>query len=163
MCYNTQNPFREGDLLSVNIAYFLTPKNRVVFLYDDNTFRQGLEKMRHHGYTAVPVISRDGRYVGTVSEGNFLWRILDPSRDDPDATFSIKEMERLKVRDILRDDVPPVGITASVEKLVNSAMKQNFVPVVDDLGRFIGIVTRKDVIRCLAVQQVGLQALREIG
>lgn len=146
----------------MNIAYFLTPKNRVVFLYDDNTFRQGLEKMRHHGYTAIPVIRRDGRYVGTVSEGNFLWRILDPSMGDPEATFSIKDMEKLHVRDILRDDVPPVGITASVEKLVNSAMKQNFVSVVDDLGRFIGIVTRKDVIRCLAVQRNEQPVLMQI-
>lgn len=61
----------------MNIAYFLLPKNRVAYLYDDCTFRQGLEKMRHHGYTAIPVITRDGQYVGTVSEGIFSggsWR-----------------------------------------------------------------------------------------
>ena len=49
----------------MNIAYFLLPKHSVAYLYDDCTFRQGLEKMRHHGYTAIPVISRDGKYVGT--------------------------------------------------------------------------------------------------
>ena len=65
----------------MNIAYFLLPKNRVAYLYDDYTFRQGLEKMRHHGYTAIPVISRDGKYVGTVSEGDFLWRLLSDERD----------------------------------------------------------------------------------
>ena len=54
----------------MNIAYFLLPKARVAHVYDDNTFRQGLEKMRHHGYTAIPVISRTGQYVGTVSEGD---------------------------------------------------------------------------------------------
>ena len=65
----------------MNIAYFLLPKNRVAYLYDDYTFRQGLEKMRHHGYTAIPVISRDGKYVGTVSEGDFLWRLLSDEQD----------------------------------------------------------------------------------
>ena len=60
----------------MNIAYFLIPKSSVAYLYDDFTFRQGLEKMRHHGYTAIPVITRDGRYMGTVSEGDFLWRLL---------------------------------------------------------------------------------------
>ena len=45
----------------MNIAYFLLPKARVAHVYDDNTFRQGLEKMRHHGYTAIPVISRTGQ------------------------------------------------------------------------------------------------------
>jgi len=55
---------RKGAL-SVNIAYFLLPKSRIAYLYDDFTFRQGLEKMRNRGYTAIPVITRDGRVVYT--------------------------------------------------------------------------------------------------
>ena len=78
----------------MNIAYFLLPKHSVAYLYDDCTFRQGLEKMRHHGYTAIPVISRDGKYVGTVSEGDFLWQLL--SKDCETLTaYSMKDMERL--------------------------------------------------------------------
>ena len=130
----------------MNIAYFLLPKNRVAYLYDDYTFRQGLEKMRHHGYTAIPVISRDGKYVGTVSEGDFLWRLVSDDRDS--RTCSMKELEQLRVRDILREtQYLPVRITVSMEELLSSAMNQNFIPVVDDIGSFIGIVTRKDIIR----------------
>ena len=140
----------------MNIAYFLTPKSSVAYLYDDCTFRQGLEKMRHRGYAAIPVISRDGRYVGTVSEGDFLWRILEPGASGQDGSFSMRDMERLQIRDILKSDRPPVRITVSMEDLVTSAMKQNFVPVVDDLGSFIGIVTRKDIIRYLSEQKSSL-------
>ena len=133
----------------MNIAYFLLPKNRVAYLYDDYTFRQGLEKMRHHGYTAIPVISRDGKYVGTVSEGDFLWRLVSDDRDS--RTCSMKELEQLRVRDILREtQYLPVRITVSMEELLSSAMNQNFIPVVDDIGSFIGIVTRKDIIRYFA-------------
>lgn len=134
----------------MNIAYFLIPKNSVAYLYDDCTFRQGLEKMRHHGYAAIPVITRDGRYVGTVSEGDFLWRLLseEPSTQTP---FSMKDMEHLRIRDILRaNSYPPVRITVTMEALLHSAMNQNFIPVVDDLGNFTGIVTRKDIIRYFA-------------
>ena len=134
----------------MNIAYFLLPKNRVAYLHDDHTFRQGLEKMRHHGYTAIPVITRDGHYLGTVSEGDFLWKLLD-GEEDHLQTLSMKSMEKLHVRDILRSDqYPSVRITVSMEELVNSAMKQNFIPVVDDLGSFIGIITRQDIIRFFA-------------
>jgi len=134
----------------MNIAYFLLPKNRVAYLHDDHTFRQGLEKMRHHGYTAIPVITRDGHYLGTVSEGDFLWKLLD-GEEDHLQPLSMKSMEKLHVRDILRSDqYPPVRITVSMEELVNSAMKQNFIPVVDDLGSFIGIITRQDIIRFFA-------------
>lgn len=136
----------------MNIAYFLLPKGRAAYLYDDYTFRQGLEKMHHHGYTAIPVISRSGQYIGTVSEGDFLWRLL--SKEDGSRAYTMKEMEQLQVRDILRDNsYPSVRITVTMDELLDSAMQQNFIPVVDDLGNFIGIVTRKDIIRYFAEQK----------
>ncbi|MCI8398943.1 MAG: CBS domain-containing protein [Oscillibacter sp.] len=133
----------------MNIAYFLLPKYCVTYLYDDQSFRQGLEKMRYHGYTAIPVINRQGQYVGTISEGDFLWQLF------PDGKHSCpknqKDLEKRCIRDLLREDhYPPVRITVSMEELVNSAMNQNFTPVVDDLGNFVGIITRRDVIRHLA-------------
>ena len=128
----------------MNIAYFLLPKSRIAYLYDDFTFRQGLEKMRNRGYTAIPVITRDGRYVGTVSEGDFLWRLLDT--DDP----SMKKAEELRVRDIIGSKYPAVRITVTMDALLESAMNQNFIPVIDDLDNFIGIVTRRDIISYLA-------------
>ena len=135
----------------MNIAYFLLPKSRVAYLYDDFTFRQGLEKMHHHGYTAIPVITRSGQYLGTVSEGDFLWRLLAKETGDSQQPFSMKEMEHLHVRDILRDNsYPSVRITVTMDALLDSAMNQNFIPVVDDTGNFIGIVTRKDIIRHFA-------------
>ena len=138
----------------MNIAYFLIPKSSVAFLYDDFTFRQGLEKMRYHGYTAIPVISRSGKYVGSVSEGDFLWKLLDSRGEKENAPLSMKETEPLKVRDILRQDTyPPVRITVTMEELLQNAMNMNFVPVIDDLGNFIGIVTRKDIIRYFAHRQ----------
>ena len=91
----------------MNIAYFLLPKSRVAYLYDDYTFRQGLEKMRYHGYTAIPVITRTGQYVGTVSEGDFLWRMLS----EPSAgAQSMKDLEHLKTRiSCKRITIPPSG------------------------------------------------------
>ena len=136
----------------MNIAYFLLPKSRTAYLYDDYTVRQGLEKMRYRGYAAIPVISRGGKYVGTVSEGDFLWCLLS-EEGGRHATRSLKDLEKLHVRDLLcEDSAPPVGITVSMEELLTSAMNQNFVPVVDDLENFIGIITRKDIIRYFAEQ-----------
>ena len=40
----------------MNIASFLLPKVEVAFLRDNMTMRQGLEKLRRSGYTAIPVI-----------------------------------------------------------------------------------------------------------
>ena len=141
---------RNEEESELNIAYFLLPKSRTAYLYDDCTFRQGLEKMRHHGYKVIPVITREGKYFGTVSEGDFLWRLLS-EEEAPIFERTMRDLESLPVREILRSKgYPSVGITASMEELLTSAMNQNFIPVVDDAGIFIGLVTRKEIIRYLA-------------
>ena len=38
-------------------------------------------------------------------------------------------------------------VTTSMDQLIEAAMNQNFVPVVDDRGIFIGIVRRQAIIR----------------
>ena len=128
----------------LNVISLLTPKAQVAFLYDDCTVRQGLEKMRVHGYTALPVLSREGLYVGTISEGDFLWSILD--REDN----SMRAQEKVKLNTILRSDFnPAVRIDVTMEELLERSMRQSFIPVVDDRGAFVGIVTRQTIIRRL--------------
>ncbi len=132
----------------MNIAFFLRPKISVAYLYSDYTVRQSLEKMKHYGYTAIPVINREGRYVGTVSEGDFLWYLTDCFGNQED--INMKKLEETPLSKILRTDLyKPMKVTADVDELLTLAMNQNFVPVVDDLGSFIGIVTRRDIIRHL--------------
>ena len=132
----------------MNAAFFLIPKSQTAFIEDDDTFRQGLEKMRHHGYTAIPVIDKAGRYVGTLTEGDFLWHIIDIGG------ASMEECEELHIADILRPDRnPPVKITARVEELMEHLLAQNFLPVTDDNGAFIGIVTRQKVIEYFKSKQ----------
>jgi CBS domain-containing protein len=132
----------------MNVAFFLIPKSQTAFIEDDDTFRQGLEKMRYHGYTAIPVIDKAGRYVGTLTEGDFLWHIIDIGG------ASMEECEDLHIADILRPDRNhPVKITARVEELMEHLLTHNFLPVTDDNGAFIGIVTRQKVIEYFKSKQ----------
>ena len=121
----------------MNAAFFLIPKSQVATLEDDDTFRQELEKMRYHGYTAIPVLTKQGKYVGTLSEGDLLWNLVDIGG------ASMEECEDLHIADILKPDRnPPVKITAKADELLEGLMTHNFLPVTDDNGAFIGIVTR---------------------
>ena len=125
----------------MNAAMLITSKSRVAYIYVTNTVRQGLEKMNAHGYSAVPVITENGQYYGCVSEGDFLRHILKHGGN-------LKAQEKYCVRDIIRPDFnPAVRIDVSLEELLVRAANQNFIPVVDDRGSFIGIITRKDIIK----------------
>ena len=125
----------------MNIAFFLTPKNEVVCENEEATMRQVMEKMEHHGYTAIPLIDREGKYVGTLTEGDLLWKL----KNTPNLNF--KNTESVKVKDISRRIThKSVSITSNIEGLISLAINQNFVPVTDDNGTFIGIIKRSDII-----------------
>ncbi|MBQ6670915.1 MAG: CBS domain-containing protein [Firmicutes bacterium] len=137
----------------MNVAFFLTLRSKVTCINVNSTVRQALETMKKHGYTAVPVITDDNKYVGTVSEGDFLWNIVkfrpkNATGQSGPTEVDIRHLEDIKITDILRKDRnPAVPVTASIEELLTRAMNQNFIPVTDDLGSLIGIVTRKTIIK----------------
>lgn len=126
----------------MNILFLLKPKQEVAHLISDCTVRQALEKMRSSGYTAIPIISRKGEYVATVTEGDFLWLTLDCGDG------ALKAMEHISLENLkLRTVNKAVSINAKLEDLLLITMNQNFVPVVDDRNIFIGIITRSDVLQ----------------
>lgn len=128
----------------MNIMRFLTPKSKVAFLESVATVRNGFEKMTYHKYRAIPVISPDGIYVGTVTEGDLLRSMLSNGGGD------MREHEKVCIKDVVREGWnPAVSVTCTVDQLFSRVAEQNFVPVVDDRGVFIGIVTRKAVITFL--------------
>ncbi len=124
----------------MNIAFFLVPKSQVAYLTEGSSFRQGMEKLHRYGYTAIPVVSREGKYLGSISEGDFLWNIMSIG------SLERHDLEQARIDDIISDRTPPVRVTISVEELQNRLLDQNFVPVVDDRDMFMGIVTRRKVL-----------------
>ena len=64
----------------MNILFFLTPKEKVSHIFNDDTLRQVVEKMEFHGYSAIPLLDKEGKYIGTLRTTIFLtstsWRIF---------------------------------------------------------------------------------------
>ena len=125
----------------MNLFYILKPKATVTYLYKTDSIRQGLQKMRQHGYSAIPVLDDNGEYIGTISEGDFLWFMLQDKNDD-------LENEAYTVIDIVNEERNrPVKTDVTMNDLLLRVMDQNFVPVIDDRNMFIGIITRHDIIK----------------
>ena len=134
----------------MNILFFLTPKSDVAYIYDSYSLRQVLEKMEYHKYSCIPVISENGKYVGTITEGDLLWGLKN--RDSLD----LKAAEEIPILAFQRRmDYAPLRVDSNMEDLLEKAMRQNVVPVVDDQKNFIGIITRRDIMQyiCSAHQK----------
>lgn len=129
----------------MNIAKIMTPKFNTACLQETSTVRQGLEIMKSRGYTAIPVLDKEGHYRGSVTEGDFLRHILATG------TTQLKDHELFRVGEIYRSDFcPALNLHATESAVIEAVLQQNYVPIVDDRGCLCGIVTRRSVISYLA-------------
>ena len=141
----------------MNILFFLTPKSDVAYIFEDETLRQTVEKMEHRKFSCIPILNKEGKYTGTISEGDLLWGI---KRLNINITY-LKQMEDVSIMAIpRRATYKPVHADADMEDLLDRAINQNYVPVIDDKGSFIGIITRKEIIKYCYKEMKELSALR---
>lgn len=125
----------------MNIAFFLTPKSEVIYATLNTTLGQVLELMENETHTAIPVIDDKGKYVGTLTEGDLLWKI----KNTPGLNF--QNSQKILLKEIPRKMCnKSVFIDSNIEDLLKLSVNQNFVPVVDDNRIFIGIIKRSDII-----------------
>jgi len=128
----------------MNIFLFLKPKSEVEYLFADMSVRQAMEKMEYHRYTNIPVINKEGKYTGSISEGDILWYLKN------NGINTLKQAETISINEVSRyREYKAMGIDYEMEDLIDLSVAQNFVPIVDSDGVFIGIVTRKDIINHL--------------
>ena len=126
----------------MNLLFLLTPKANLTYIYEDFTIRQALERMEAGRYASIPILKRSGEYVGTITEGDLLWAVKNHYM------MNIRDAENHPVMEVpRRKDYRPVPVTATARELLDMAVDQNFVPVVDDKESFIGIVTRQRIMR----------------
>lgn len=141
----------------MNILFFLTPKSDVAYIFEDETLRQTVEKMEHRKFSCIPILNKEGKYTGTISEGDLLWGIKRLNINITD----LKQMEDVSIMAIpRRATYKPVHADANMENLLDRAINQNYVPVIDDKGSFIGIITRKEIIKYCYKEMKELSALR---
>lgn len=125
----------------MNIFSFFTTKRDTYYLTERTTIRQALEKFDSHKFSVVPLIAEDGTYLTTVSEGDILRYIKNQACFDIRVAENVPVMQIEKYRPYTacRHDV-------SMDEIFQLALNQNFVPIVDDRGLYIGIVKRKDIL-----------------
>ena len=128
----------------MNVLFFLTPKSQVKFIDETMSVRQALEVMDFYRYSTIPLLSKDGKLVGTISEGDLLFYF----KNHPFCNLS--DLDNTNILKVKRNrDYLPIKANVEMSDLISAAINQNFVPVLDDQMNFIGMVTRKSIINYL--------------
>ena len=125
----------------MNIFKFLTPKNQTQYLLYNCTIRQALEKFDYYKFTTVPLIDEEGKFVTTLSEGDILRYIKN------DSDFNILEAESQTIDKIEKyRSYQALKVDTPISVIIKLSLQQNFIPIIDDRGIFIGIIKRKAII-----------------
>ena len=125
----------------MNILFFIITKEKVHYVNESFSLRQVLEKMDNCGYSSIPILNNSGEYLGTITEGDIL-RFIKNHND-----LTLKKSEKISLKEIeIRREVKSIKVYSNIEDLLEISLDQNFVPVVDDMNHFIGIITRRSII-----------------
>lgn len=123
----------------------------VMNLGSEATVIDAAQIMRKKNIRQMPVIDAGGRVVGIVSDRDV--RDAMPSKYLPgDSTASGAGLAALKVRDIMTPEPHTVSPEAAVESAAELLLRHKIggLPVVDEQGKVVGIITEVDVFRYLA-------------
>ena len=128
----------------MNILFFLTPKSMIKCIESTYSIRQVLEIFEHYRFSILPIIDEKGKYIKEISEGDLLYYLKNNLK------FDITQYEQINILNVpTYRDYEAISVLEDMDKLVLKALDQNFVPVIDDLGSFVGIITRKSLIKYL--------------
>jgi len=124
----------------MNIVSFMKPINEVILAHIEDTTAVPFVLFEKYRFTSIPLIDKDGKYVGTLSEGDLLFELAG-------LDFYEVSPENILLVDTPRHrDYQAVNINSTIIELISKASDENFVPIVNDDGILLGIVTRKTLL-----------------
>ncbi len=127
----------------------------VVSVRRDTDFKDVAQHLAEHDITAVPVVDDQSRPIGVVSEADLLRK--QESQTDPGGHLTAAHLlpaERAKARALTAEELmtspavtarPQWSVVEAARAMARFHVKR--LPVVDDVGRLVGIVSRGDLLR----------------
>jgi CBS-domain-containing membrane protein len=125
---------------------------RVIWVTKDATFREMAAALREHRVSAFPVVDDDRKVIGVVSEADMLNK--EALVDEPGAFGGIlHRRDQAKARGVTAGDLMTTAVVAvRPDDTVEHAAKLMYdrrvkrLPVTDENGRLVGIISRADVL-----------------
>lgn len=117
--------------------------DKVASVRTENNLLHALTLLSSLGYSSVPVLDMEGRYKGQIT----LALIISGIKAIP--TYDWESLQTRQVSEVMDDKPGVVTERAELEDVLHQLVQNNYVSVVDDKGMFVGIVTRKGLLRRL--------------
>lgn len=126
-----------------------------VTISPDTPFQEALKLMRDRKFRRLPIVDAAGKIVGIVSERDLLHAAPSPA-----TSLSVWEVNyllwKLKVSDIMTRNVVTINQNMPIEDAASLMVTRKIggLPVVDDEGAIVGVITETDIFKAF-VEMMG--------
>jgi predicted transcriptional regulator len=134
------------DFLDNKIEEFVISSEKVAHVQIGNSAEHALLVLTKTGYSAIPVLDSKYKFRGLINAQRITDSILGMDH------IEYERLPDIKVEEIMLTDFPLIQITERFQKALDLLIDQNFLCVVDDDGMFMGILTRRIVLKQLKKQ-----------
>lgn len=117
--------------------------DNVAHVMGDNTALHATIILTSIGYSSIPVLNTEGQFLGTVSLSGIMHEAFRESGID------VSRLQELKVSDVMVADTVILREGYTIEEMLHKLVNHNYLPVVSESQMFIGIVTRKEVLKAI--------------
>ncbi|WP_326717815.1 cyclic-di-AMP-binding protein CbpB [Vagococcus jeotgali] len=128
-------------MLLENESDFLIVADNVATLSEDNTLEHALLVLTNIGYSRIPVLNKQGQLMGQISLDQVVSQMFDIESLNPE------KLDSMTVGEVMDRQACSIQMPFNIEKILNQLVDFNFVPVVDKQDVFLGIVTRKEILK----------------
>jgi CBS domain-containing protein len=120
----------------------------------DAAYRDVVDLLTDRGISAAPVVDAAGQVLGVVSEADLLHKVEAVGERERRRIIRASRRAEEKAHAATAGDLmtapavtvgPDATVTAAARRLESERVKR--MPVVDDAGRLLGIVSRRDLLR----------------
>lgn len=130
-------------LLDTPISEFIISSEKVAHVQVGNSAEHALLVLTKTGYSSVPVLDIKFRLHGLLSTKMITESILGLERIEYD------KLANIKVDDVMDKDVVYLKISDTFQKALDLVINHAFLCVVDEEGTFVGILTRRVILKQL--------------
>lgn len=134
------------DFLETRIEDYIISSEKVAHVQLGNSAEHALLVLTKTGYSAIPVLDLKYRFCGLINAQRITESILGMNH------IEYERLPEIRVEDIMQTDLPLIKINDRFQRALDLLINQNFLCVVDDEGMFMGILTRRIILKQLKKQ-----------
>lgn len=134
------------DFLDTQIEEFIISSEKVAHVQMGNSAEHALLVLTKTGYSAIPVLDSKYRFRGLINAQRITDAILGMDH------IEYERLGEIRVEDIMLTEFPLIDVHERFQKALDLVIDQNFLCVVDEDNMFMGILTRRVVLKQLKKQ-----------